>query len=63
MESLPSLDPLQDVSSYFCSLERSRNSCQVFQRRSTPVLPHPENITAETLTGFGFVGLDFVDLR
>ena len=35
----------------------SLNYCRVCQLMSTPVLPRPENVTAETLTGFGFVGL------
>ena len=28
----------------------------------TPVLTRPENLNAENLSGFGFVGLDFLDL-
>ena len=63
MEDLPLFDPCQDVSSSFCSMEIFINSCQVWQRRSTLVLPRPENVTAETLTGFGFVRLDYVDIR
>ena len=35
----------------------------MYHWRSTPVLPFLENVTAEILTGFGFVGLDLVDLR
>ena len=59
MEALPSFDPCQDASSSFFSLERYLNSCRVCQWRSTTVLPRPSNVTAETLTGFCFVGLDF----
>ena len=62
MEALTSLDPCQDVSSSFFSLERSRKFCRVCQQRSTPILTCPENVTAENLTGFGFVGLDVVNL-
>ena len=57
--ALPSFEPFQDVSSSFCSLEISLNSCRVFQQRSTPVLLCLANVTSENLTGFGFVGLDF----
>ena len=35
----------------------------MLQQRSTPVIPRPENMTAETLTGFGFVGIYFADIR
>ena len=63
IEALPSFDPCHDVSSSLCSLDRYINSCQLCQQMSNPVLPHPENVNAETLTGFCFVGLDFVDLR
>ena len=63
MEAFSSFYPFQYVSSSFWSLERYLNSCQVRKRISAPVLPRPENVTSETLTGFGVVGLDFVDLR
>ena len=59
MDDLPSFFPYQDFGLSFCSQEISINSCRVCQRRSTPVLPCPANGSAETLAGFGFVGLDF----